>query len=137
MLDHPVARDIALFLFRAALGAVYIAHGWVKIARDGMDNTIAFVDSLHIPQPSLAAWGATIIELLGGLLLILGLLTTAVAGLLLLHSLAITYYAHISSGFFVENGGVEFMLVLIASLLLVVVFGAGRVSVDKYLSRFA
>ena len=41
------------------------------------------------------------------------------------------FFAHFGKGFFVSDGGPELVLVLIAALIIVVVFGAGRVSLDR------
>ncbi len=38
---------------------------------------------------------------------------------------------HWGNGFFVGDGGPELVMVLIAALVIIVVFGAGRVSLDR------
>ncbi len=118
---------------------IFIAHGWQKVFIDGMDGktgTIATFERLHIPQPKISAWAAAICEMMGGAMLIAGLLTTAVAGLFVIYSALVLYFVHWSNGFFVTEGGMEFMLLLVVSLMMIVVFGAGRASLDKALSRF-
>ena len=47
------------------------------------------------------------------------------------------YFVHLPNGFFAENGGVEYPLVLAASLFMIVVFGTGRASLDGVLTRDA
>ena len=42
---------------------------------------------------------------------------------------------HLNSGLFIADGGFEYVLVLIVSLLMIVVFGSGRASIDGVLSR--
>ena len=39
------------------------------------------------------------------------------------------------NGFFVVSGGFEYVLVLVVSLLIIVVFGSGRASVDGILAH--
>lgn len=139
MLNHPATRDAALLLVRLVTGVIFIAHGWQKVFIDGMDGktgTIATFQRLHIPQPKISAWAAAICEMMGGAMLIAGLLTTAVAGLFVIYSALVLYFVHWSNGFFVTEGGMEFMLLLVVSLMMIVVFGAGRASLDKALSRF-
>ena len=55
------------------------------------------------------------------------------AGMLALMALTASYFIHLHAGFFAENGGFEYPLVLASLLGLVVVFGAGRASLDKVL----
>ncbi|MDK8869901.1 DoxX family protein [Corynebacterium macclintockiae] len=139
MLNHPAARDTALLFVRLVTGVIFIAHGWKKVFIDGMNGvtgTVATFERLHIPQPKISAWAAAILEMLGGAMLIVGLLTTAVAGLFVIYSALILYVVHWSNGFFVADGGMEFVMLLVVSLMMIVVFGAGRASLDKALSRF-
>ena len=70
-----------------------------------------------------------------GALLVVGLLTTFVAGALALLMAAAVWFVHLGNGLFAADGGVELPAVLIAALLMIVVFGAGRASLDGVLSR--
>ena len=65
----------------------------------------------------------------------IGLLTTIAASLLLLLTIAATYFVHLGNGFFVADGGVEYTLVLAVALFALVVFGTGRASLDGVLTR--
>ena len=65
----------------------------------------------------------------------IGLLTTIAASLLLLLTVAATYFVHLGNGFFVADGGMEYTLVLAAALFSLVVFGTGRASLDGVLTR--
>lgn len=134
-MDRPVVRDATLLLLRLALGVVFIAHGYDRLFIDGMDETVGQFSAWEIPQPKLSAWLTVAVEILGGALLAIGLLTTAVAGLLMLLAAAALYFVHLENGFFVAEGGIEFTLVLVAGLLVVVVFGSGRASVDGVLQN--
>lgn len=139
-MDKPVVRDTALLVFRAVLGVVFIAHGWDKLFITGIVETTGQFSAWGVPQPKLSAYIAGIGELLGGALLAVGLLTTILAGALALLMVAAAYFVHLDQGFFGDNGlvsggGVEYPLVLIAGLLMIVVFGSGRASVDGVLSR--
>ena len=134
-MDQPVVRDAALLIFRAVLGVVFIAHGFEHFFRTGIAETTPQFQGFGIPQPKLTALITASAELLGGGFLVLGLLTTFVAGALALLMLAALYFVHFGQGFFVAENGIEYPLVLIAALLMIVVFGSGRASLDGVFGR--
>ena len=134
-MNNPAVRDAALFIFRAVLGTIFVAHGVDKMFFAGMDETIGQFSAMGIPQPQLSAYLAAISEMLGGAALVVGLLTTFVAGALALLMACALYFVHLGHGLFAADGGFEYPLVLIAGLLMIVVFGSGRASVDGVLSR--
>ena len=72
---HLVARVI--------LGYIFVMHGWQKLSTNGIDATKAGFDAMGIPAPGLAAYYATWVELIGGVLLIVGLALPLVALLLI------------------------------------------------------
>ncbi len=134
-MDRPAVRDAALFVLRAVLGIILVAHGVDKVFFTGMSQTISEFEQWAVPQPSISAWVCAVSEMVGGALLVIGLLTTAVAGALALLVAAAGYFVHLGNGLFNTDGGFEYPLVLVVSLGMVVVFGAGRASLDGVLSR--
>lgn len=135
-MNNPALRDAVLLILRLALGVVFIAHGWDKAVHTGVEQTAQQWADMHIPQPTLSVWVVSVVEMLGGALLALGFLTPAVAGVLSLTMVAAFYFVHLGNGLFVSDGGSELVTVLFAACLVLVVFGAGRASLDKALSRF-
>lgn len=139
-MNHPATRDAALFILRLVTGVMFIAHGWQKVFIAGMNGatgTVATFERLHIPQPKVSAWAASILEMLGGAMLVVGLLATAVAALLVVYMGLVLWFVHWGQGFFAADGGMELALLSIAALIVVVVFGSGRVSLDRAFSRFS
>ncbi|WP_136140839.1 DoxX family protein [Corynebacterium endometrii] len=134
-MNRPAVRDAALLLFRVVLGVVFLFHGVHKLFIAGMDATVSQFTTMGVPEPQLSAYVTVAAETVGGGMLIVGLLTTFVAGAMSLMMAGALYFAHLPNGFFVDEGGMEYVLVLIASLLMIVVFGAGRASLDEVLSR--
>lgn len=134
-MDKPVVRDAALFIFRVTLGLVFVAHGWQKLFVQGPIETAGQFSAFGVPQAKLSAYIAGVGELVGGALLVVGLLTTFIAGALALLMVAALYFVHLSRGIFVSDGGFEYVAVLIAGLFIIVVFGSGRASIDGVLSR--
>ena len=134
-MDKPAVRDAALLIFRAVLGVVFVAQGVDKLLIAGMDDTIGQFSAWDVPQPRLSAWVAVFGEIIGGAMLVVGILTTLVAGALALLMASALYLVHLPHGFFVSDNGIEYPLVLIVGLFMIVVFGSGRASIDGVLSR--
>lgn len=132
-MSESSAVDVALLVFRVGLGGVMIAHGWNHIWGGGrIDGTAGWFGSLGMRSPRLHAWLASITELVGGALLVLGLLTpfggAAVVGVMVV-AWAIN---HRGNGFFIFRPGEGWEYVMILGLCggLIGATGAGRLSLD-------
>ena len=131
---RAASRDLVLLLARVGVGIVFVAHGWQKFSTNGLDATAANFEQMGVPAPTLSAYYAAAAELVGGAALILGLLTS-VAGLLLAIDMAGAFlFVHLSNGVFVTEGGWELVVVLGLSALTLAAVGAGRVSVDGFVT---
>lgn len=126
---------------RLGLGVVFFAHGAQKVfgwfGGSGLKGTVAyFRGGLGVPAP--AAVAAALIELLGGVAMILGFLARPAAlGLIVVMAVAVAK-VHARHGFFVNfamtpgrGHGYEFNLVLIAMALSILIGGAGVLSIDR------
>ena len=127
--------DLAQLLARLGLGAVFFAHGWQKLVTNGVSGTAEFFASVGVPLPSVSAWIATVIELVGGGALVLGVLVSVAGVLLAANMLGAFVFVHAGNGVFVADGGYELVLALGVSSLLLAAVGAGRFSVDHLLQR--
>jgi putative oxidoreductase len=127
------ARDLAILLTRVAVGVVFFAHGWQKLATNGIGGTAAFFDQVGVPAASAAAWVAAVVELAGGAALVLGLAVPLAGLLLLVDMLGAFLFVHAGAGLFVDQGGYELVLILGAAALLLAALGAGRFSLDHLL----
>lgn len=136
-LTRPVhaARDLVLLVARVGLGVIFIAHGWQKFSTNGLDKTAAGFDQMGVPAPTLSAYFAAAIELVGGAALILGLLTTVAGVLLAVNMVGAFLFVHMSNGVFVATGGWELVVALGLLSLTIAAVGAGRVSLDNALTR--
>ncbi|EFK54439.1 DoxX family protein [Corynebacterium genitalium ATCC 33030] len=132
-MNRPAVRDFALLLARFIVGVVFIARGYQHWVGTGMSETAQQFAQAGVPQPRLVAYVAGSVELIGGAMLIIGLLTTIIAGLMAVMVLVAGYFIHLPHGFFAEDGGLEYPLILAVLLGLIFVFGAGRASMDRVL----
>jgi putative oxidoreductase len=121
-------RSWGIALLRVVVGVIFVMHGWQKLSW-GFQHVAEFLASLHIPLPTLAAVVLTSVELLGGILLILGLLTRYVAVLLAIDMLVAILAYHAKNGFFLPKG-IEYPLLLLAANINLILAGAGALSVS-------
>ena len=72
---HPL-RDLGLLSVRVGVGVVMALHGWTKW-QGGPDGFLSgqWLASLGVPSPEILAWVVLVTELVGGVLIVLGLLT--------------------------------------------------------------
>lgn len=136
-----VLRDLALLIARLGLGGILIAHGWRRWQDQGIQQQIDYVAQFGTPYPSVVGWGAILLELMGGIFLIVGALTPLVALAILAEQVLIVCYTNWYHHLFLVNtqggyvGGYEFNVALGLLALLFVVFGAGRASIDRMFRR--
>lgn len=122
--------DLALFLIRLGLAAVFIVHGWGKFAN--MEATVGFFGTIGLPAG--LAYLVAAVELLGGIAMLLGIGTTwAGIGLAIVMIVAIIKVKW-AQGFF---GGWEFDLVLLLSALAIGAAGPGCISVSRVIKTGA
>ena len=131
---HP---ELGLAVLRVVLGVIFIAHGAPKLL-GGVGGLAGLLDGLGFPAPFAWAWWVTVLEFFGGLALLVGLLVTPIALLLCIEMAVGIVLVHAAEGWYVigpGTGGVEFNLLLIASLLALVFAGPGLAAVDRLRGR--
>jgi putative oxidoreductase len=121
-------RSWGIALLRIVVGVIFVMHGWQKLSM-GFHNLAGSLGSLGIPLPTLAAVLFTMVELLGGIALILGLLTRYVAALLVIDLLVNIITYHVKNGFFLPNG-IEYPLLLLAANINLILAGPGALSLS-------
>ena len=134
MINFPApVRDAALLLLRVAVGAIFLAHGLQKLLTNTIDGTAAFFTQAGVPLPTVSAWAATILEIVGGAALIVGIAVPLAGVLLALDMLGAFVFVHAGNGLFVTKNGYELVLALGAASLALAAVGAGRFSLDHAL----
>ena len=137
------SNDFTYTIARLVLGVVFFAHGAQKMlgwfGGFGFTATMGFFTQMHIPAP--LAFLAICAESFGGLGLIVGLLSRVAAFGIAMNMLVAILMVHIHYGFFVnwygqqKGEGFEYHLLAIALALVVMIKGAGALSIDRALSK--
>ena len=125
----PRQVDLALLALRVGAGLSMAAHGYQKVFTYGFSGVAKSFEGMGIPMASVAGPAVAVLELAGGILLALGLLTRPIALLLVFDMIGAMAFAHIQNGFFAPKG-VELTLLFAVSFLALAIAGAGSYSVD-------
>jgi len=117
-------------LLRLALGIVMVVHGAQKVGNvAGFANGL--LEPMGVPAPMLFAWIVTVVELVGGLLILAGVLTRYAALAVAIDMAVATVLVHLPNGFSVGDGGYEFTLTLFLVAIALALQGAGPLSVER------
>ncbi|HKU96501.1 MAG TPA: DoxX family protein [Vineibacter sp.] len=125
------AVDVATFVLRLALGAMFIAHSLLlKLIVFTLPGTAQFFQSLGLPGWS--AYVVFVLEAVGGVLLVLGVQVRWVS-LALLPILVGAVWVHSGNGwmFASANGGWEYPLYLTVLAGVQVVLGEGAYALSR------
>lgn len=136
------SADRADLILRIALGVVFFAHGSQKVlgwfGGYGWAGTLGFFQQA-LGIPPFWAGLSFLAELLGGILILLGLLTRPAA-----LSIAVTMFVAgmkvgLPNGFFLDTqgpkDGVEYVFVLLLIAVYFIIKGAGKISLDAVISK--
>lgn len=122
----------SLTVLRIALGVILAYHGYLKLfVPMGFSGTVAFFAKVGIFAPKVSALLASVAEFAGGLFLILGVAVRWTTIVLIFEMLVALFTVHIKNGLLVSKGGYEFVLLILAALLVVHTSGAGKLSFGK------
>lgn len=124
----------APFFLRVVTGAIFVGHGLIKWNVMGLDGTTAMLAGLGFPAASLFAVLLIVAEVLGGALLILGAWTHWTAKILAFVALVALVTVHLKNGF-IGQGGYEFILLILAASVSLMITGPGKWSLDHKMHK--
>src|SRR6478752_7140703 len=113
-MNQPALTTSARTILRVIAGFLFAAHGWQKFNEFTIAGTQAAFSQMGVPAAQAVAPVVATLELVGGVALILGVLTRVFAALLAVDMLGALFLVHASAG-------------------AVALVGAGRLSADRAL----
>ena len=135
------------FVVRLVVGGGFIAHACAKLSR-GPDAFAAVLQALLVPAPHVMAWLTIIVELVGGLAVVLGAFISVVsvplAAVLVVAMLTVHWHygfnsiklvAVTAAGPQFGPPGVEVNVLYLACLTALVLSGPGPLAADRLLRR--
>lgn len=132
---------------RLVVGFGFMEHGYAKLAR-GPDAFIAILQAIGVPLAHLLGWATITVEIVGGVLVLLGLFVRVAAAPMIVVLLVAIFTVHLPNGFssikllsydaagaHFGQPGYETDLLYLAGLVALCIGGAGRFSLDRGLNR--
>ena len=128
--------DVAALVLRVSLGVMFVSHAMLKIFVFTPAGTVKFFQSIGLPGP--LAYATIAAELIGGVLLVLGVCTRAVSFALVPVLIGATW-AHSGNGwlFTSPNGGWEYPAFLTLAAVAAGLIGDGRYAMRALIERRA
>jgi putative oxidoreductase len=119
-----------LTVLRVVVGGVFLRHGAQKLFEIGIGGAADMFGSMHIPLPFVSAVVVTMVEFLGGIALLLGVLTRWAAALLAIDMVVGVTVVYLEPRFF-QKGGIELPLTLLAASIALALLGPGAASLGS------
>lgn len=126
-------QSFALLFLRLVLAYTFWEAGTRKF--EDIPSIAGWFENLNIPAPMLNAYLATYTEIIGAILLLLGLGTRLISIPLIITMLVAIKTVHWENGFASGDNGYEIPLYFILMLIVVLTFGAGKISADYFIKK--
>jgi putative oxidoreductase len=134
------SNNVVSLAGRILLSAIFIFAGIGKIS--AFSGTVGYAASVHMPMPSVAIAVALVVELLGGLAILVGFQTRIAAWIVFLYLIPASFFFHnfwAMEGAARMNNQIHFLknVAIMGGLLILAASGAGGMSVDASRARKA
>lgn len=120
-----------LTILRVVVGIVFLYHGYQKLFHLGFHGVAGMFAHTGIPLPMVSAVIVTLVEFVGGIMLIAGIGVRIAAALNAVDMVVAVFGVHLKHGFGAQNGGFEYPLTLLAATLCLTLAGGGMLSLKK------
>lgn len=118
-------NEIGALILRVVLGLIFAGNGLMKF-RGGIENTVGWFESINLP--GFLAYGVAGVELVGGILLIIGFATRILSSLFVILMAGAIFTAKLEAGFI---GGYDFDVALMAIAAFLVIVDNRLYAVDN------
>ena len=122
-------HDFTHWGLRASIGVIFIIHSLKKFDPSWQQWLV------NIGVPPELQLPIALAELIGGIFLIVGVLTRITASIFSMILLGAIFHVRWENGFFISEGGWEWDLVMLAVVLSIIVVGPGRVSIAHIIKK--
>jgi putative oxidoreductase len=120
---------LGIAILRIVVGIIYTIHGSQKLLVLGFAGVSRNFAALGLPAPDVSAVAVSLLEFIGGMLLMAGLFARPAAVLLAIEMAVAILAVHLKSGFFLPRG-FEYPLALLAANIALALTGAGAFALD-------
>lgn len=127
-IKEKVLNDVVFMGLRSAIGVIFVVHGISKF-NPGFAN---FLSNMGLPAEMQIP--IALAELVPGILLIIGVLSRLSASLLSIIMLGAIFHVKEAQSL-TGDGGVEIDLILLASSLVIMITGPGRISLSHIIKK--
>ena len=127
-IKEKVLNDVVFMGLRSAIGVIFIVHGMAKF-NPGFAN---FLSNIGLPPEMQIP--IALAELVPGILLIIGILSRLSTILLSIIMLGAIFHVKGAQSL-TGDGGVEIDLILLASILVIMIAGPGRISLSQIIKK--
>jgi putative oxidoreductase len=142
-----LARSWYAIPLRLIVGYGFMEHGFAKLAR-GPESFTHILDALGVPMPTMMAWGTILVEIFGGLAVLVGFLIPLASVPMIVVLLVAIFTVHLPNGFssiklqevtaagaHFGQPGYETDLLYLAALVALVIGGTGPLALDTLFGR--
>jgi len=126
-------KDLPLLFIRLVLAYGFFNPAMMKLK--DITSIAEWFGSIGIPFPTLNAYLATGTEVLGVILLTLGLFTRLISIPLIITMIVAIVTVHSGNGFEAGDNGFEIPLYYIIMLFTLMVYGSGKISLDYFSNK--
>lgn len=122
-------HEITHWGIRASIGAIFLVHSLKKFDPSWQEWLVGIGLPPEMQLPIALA------EFIGGVFLIVGVLTRITGVVFSVILLGAIFHIRWEKGFFVSQGGWEFDLIMLAAALSIIAIGAGKISIAHLIKR--
>ncbi|MPY88174.1 MAG: DoxX family membrane protein [Luteitalea sp.] len=120
----PRNLDLGLLMLRLMLALILLYHGLPKLGNFSED--LDAFSKMGVPVPALSLTFAIAAEVIGGLLILVGVWIVVAAPLVIINMLGAIFAVHWKAGFDFTKGGYEHPLTVLVMALVLLLAGPGR-----------